>query len=85
MTRLAFFNVSHERVQGFIGLPAPVAALLWSSALCFTNRPIILAGVLAGAGVAMIAPLRIPRPAGARLLLFASWPIAVAAAHVAGR
>ena len=85
VTRLAFFNVSHERVQGFIGLPVPVAALLWSSVLCFTNRPIALAGVLAAAGVAMIAPVRIPRPTGARLLLFATWPIAVAAAHVAGR
>jgi hypothetical protein len=37
--------------------------------------------VLAGAGVAMIAPLRIPRPAGAGLLLFALWPVAVIVAH----
>ena len=85
VTRLAFYNVTHQRLQGFIGLPAPVAALLWSSGLCFTDRPTVLAGVLAATGVAMVSPLRIPRPAGAGILLFASWPLAVAAAHIAGR
>jgi CDP-diacylglycerol---serine O-phosphatidyltransferase len=85
VTRLAFYNVTHDGVDGFIGLPAPVAALVWASALCFTDSSHVLAGVLAGAGVAMVAPWRIPRPAGAGLLVFALWPIVVVTGLLAGR
>ena len=85
LTRLAFYNVTHDAVRGFIGLPAPVAALMWSSALCFTGSTHALAAVLFGAGAAMIAPWRVPRPIGAGLLAFALWPIAVVAAHLGAR
>ena len=61
VTRLAFYNVTHDDVHGFIGLPAPVAALVWSSALCVTGSRLALAAVLVGAAVAMIAPWRHPR------------------------
>ena len=82
LTRLAFYNVTHDAVRGFVGLPVPVAALMWSSTLCFTTKPDVLALVLLATGVAMIAPLRIPRPAGPGMLVFAMWPLAVAAGHL---
>jgi CDP-diacylglycerol---serine O-phosphatidyltransferase len=85
LTRLAFYNVTHDVVRGFIGLPAPVAALVWSSALWFTGSTDVLAGVLLGAAAAMVAPWRIPRPVGAGLLVFALWPLAVVAGHLVGR
>jgi CDP-diacylglycerol---serine O-phosphatidyltransferase len=85
LTRLAFYNVTHDAVRGFIGLPVPVAALMWSSTLCFTANTDVLALVLLATGVAMIAPLRIPRPAGPRLLVFAAWPLVVAASHLVSR
>ena len=84
LTRLAFYNVTHDGLPGFVGIPVPVAALIWSSTLCFTSNPNALALALVSTGTAMIAPLPIPRPAGAGLLLFALWPVAVAAGHVAG-
>jgi CDP-diacylglycerol--serine O-phosphatidyltransferase len=86
LTRLAFYNVSHaEHGHSFVGLPTPVAALVWSSMLIGgtgTTGASIVAIVL---GVLMIAPLRISRPAGAGLTLFALWPIALLVAYLAHR
>ena len=31
ITRLGFYNLTAEEVRGFVGLPVPVAALIWSS------------------------------------------------------
>jgi CDP-diacylglycerol--serine O-phosphatidyltransferase len=77
VTRLAFYNVTHASVRGFVGLPVPVAALVWSSALCFTSSPTVLATVLVAGAIAMVGPWPIPRPTGAGLLLFALWPLGV--------
>jgi CDP-diacylglycerol---serine O-phosphatidyltransferase len=82
LTRLAYYNVTHDAVRGFVGIPVPVAALIWSSTLCFTSSPIALALALLATAIAMIAPLRIPRPAGGGLLVFALWPLLVAAGHI---
>jgi CDP-diacylglycerol---serine O-phosphatidyltransferase len=84
LTRLAFYNVTHEVVPGFVGIPVPIAALIWASTLCFTSSANALASILLIAAVAMIAPLRIPRPVGTGLVLFALWPAAVAAGHIVG-
>ena len=83
ITRLAFYNVANE-TTGFVGLPAPVAALVWSSALLAHPGPAISLAILFALAAAMVVPLRIPRPKGAALALFASWPLAVLAAHVSG-
>jgi CDP-diacylglycerol--serine O-phosphatidyltransferase len=82
LTRLAFFNVTHDGIQGFVGIPAPVAALIWSTALCFTSSPFTLAIVLLATAVGMISAVRIPRPVGAWLGVFALWPVLVVAGHV---
>jgi CDP-diacylglycerol--serine O-phosphatidyltransferase len=74
LARLAFYNVSHER-HGFVGMPAPAAALVWSTALAF-QPGVATATLLAVAlGAAMIAPLAIPRPGRVGLAVFAAWPV----------
>lgn len=82
-TRLGFYNLSHASSDVFIGLPVPVAALIFSSAL-LTDPPAVLSiGLLLTGAVAMIAPVRIPRPSGPGLALFALWPVVLVVAHLA--
>jgi phosphatidylserine synthase len=84
ITRLAFFNVSalEAPAADFVGLPVPVAALIWSTILL--ARPPAAAAMLAmtACSIAMVAPIRIPRPTGLRLALFTCWPLAIVAAHL---
>jgi CDP-diacylglycerol---serine O-phosphatidyltransferase len=84
LTRLAFYNVSQAAGdrEGFVGVPTPVAALVWSSALAFApgaTSASLIAGLL---GAAMIAPLAIPRPRAAGLTLFAAWPVVLVVVHL---
>jgi CDP-diacylglycerol--serine O-phosphatidyltransferase len=83
VTRLAFYNATHLTIPGFIGLPVPVAALVWSSVLCMTQQPLALTVVLVTAACAMVAPWRIGRPTGAGLALFVLWPVLVGFLHFA--
>jgi phosphatidylserine synthase len=65
----------------FIGIPAPVAALIWSTVFL---APIDVRAAIAIAlmtGVAMVSPLRIARPHGLALLAFALWPVGLVIAH----
>jgi len=84
ITRLAFYNVTQERTSGFVGLPAPVAALVWATALLIGPGTTVSALVLFVAAVAMVVPVPVPRPAGLGLAAFAAWPVIVIAAHIAG-
>jgi CDP-diacylglycerol--serine O-phosphatidyltransferase len=81
ITRLGFFNTTHETVPGFVGIPAPVAALVWSSALLAGIGPGSGAIVALALGGAMVAPIPIPRPRGAALAAFSLWPLGLIAAH----
>ena len=81
ITRLAFYNVSHEANEGFVGLPVPVAALIWSSLLLLDPGLGISAGVLVATAAAMVLPVPIPRPHGAGLVVFAAWPALVIVGH----
>lgn len=81
ITRLAFYNVTQEEAHGFIGLPVPVAALIWSSVL-LTNPGVGVATlVMLATAAAMVAPLAVPRPTGYGLAVFAAWPVAVIVLH----
>ena len=82
ITRLAFYNVTHDETAGFVVLPAPVAALLWSSALLAHPGPWTSTVILMATAAAMVLPLRIPRPRGVALAVFAVWPVTVIAAHL---
>jgi CDP-diacylglycerol--serine O-phosphatidyltransferase len=87
VTRLACYNVgameeANSRT-GFVGIPVPLAALIWATALLRHPSAAATIGIILAAAAAMVLPLRIPRPTGAGLVLFTLWPLAVALCHVA--
>lgn len=82
ITRLAFYNVTHEHIDGFIGLPVPVAALICSTALLLNPRGDAATALFAINAAAMVLPVPIPRPRGAGLAAFAAWPVIVSVAHL---
>jgi phosphatidylserine synthase len=82
ITRLAFFNIHSAGAQtGFVGIPVPVAALTWASALLTHPSAVASASIIAVAAIAMVVPLRIARPTGAGLVLFTLWPVSVLLGH----
>ena len=81
ITRLAFYHLSREGTDGFIGLPVPVAALIWSSVLLLDPGRVVAAFVMLATAATMVAPVRIPRPAGYGLGVFALWPLSVIVLH----
>jgi CDP-diacylglycerol---serine O-phosphatidyltransferase len=83
LTRLAFYNVvnADTDTRAFIGLPTPVAALIWSTIMLMPLSPHVAALTAVATGAAMVAPLHIARPTGARLIAFALWPITLVLAH----
>jgi len=84
ITRLAFYNVTHEEAEGFVGLPVPLAALIWATALPFAPGPVVTTALFACTAAAMILPVPLPRPRGIGLAIFVCWPLAVIAGHMAG-
>ena len=83
ITRLAFYHLPTTSATTFVGVPAPVAALLWSSALLLQPGWTAATAIFVAIGAAMIAPLPIRRPGRASMAAFVSWPVLVFAAHVA--
>ena len=81
ISRLAFYNTRHD-VPGFVGLPAPVGALVWASFLLTDPGPALSAAVFFGVASAMVLPLAIPRPRGLALAAFVCWPLVVIAGHI---
>ena len=77
ITRLAFYNVTHESARGFIGLPVPVAALIASTVLLLAPFAGVGALALLACSAAMVLPLRIPRPTGYGVATFVLWPVAL--------
>ena len=82
ITRLAFYNVTHEHIDGFIGLPVPVAALICSTALLANPSGTTITILIVAAAAAMVLPLPIPRPRGPGLAAFVAWPVIVSVAHL---
>jgi CDP-diacylglycerol--serine O-phosphatidyltransferase len=75
MTRLGHYNVTDPRSgAGFVGLPAPVAALILATLMACNASAAVLGAAVVAAACAMIAPLAIPRPAGLGLAAFVAWP-----------
>ena len=94
VTRLASYNVNAVGDEpgspepqggggsrGFVGIPVPLAALIWSSVLLLQPSAAATILLILVTAAAMVLPLRIPRPAGAGLVLFTCWPLAVAVLH----
>ncbi|PYR91208.1 MAG: hypothetical protein DMF84_18060 [Acidobacteria bacterium] len=86
ITRLASYNVGAlaEPSTGFIGVPVPVAALIWSSALLVHPSAAATTILIAITAASMVVPLRVPKPTGVGLGLFVVWPLAVAILHAMG-
>ena len=82
ITRLAFYNVTHEHHDGFVGLPVPVAALIWSTTLMLDPGGPVIGVLLALSACAMVMPFRLARPRGIALAAFACWPLLVLVAHI---
>lgn len=82
LTRLGCYNVHQAYGEFFVGMPIPVAALVLSTLALVTRSPVIFFLVVAMCTVAMVMPLRIPRPAGLKMVLFVGWVIAVFLGHV---
>ena len=83
ITRLAFYNVTHDAASGFTGLPVPVAALVVSSVLLLSPSAGVATAVLLLTSAAMVMPLSIPRPTGYGLAAFVLWPLTLVVLHVA--
>jgi CDP-diacylglycerol--serine O-phosphatidyltransferase len=84
VTRLGFYNLTAgatSNAPDFIGLPSPVAALFWSSLFLFDAGGTLPIAVALCTALAMIAPLRIPRPSPAGLAAFVLWPALLLALH----
>jgi phosphatidylserine synthase len=83
ITRLASYNVdaTEPARRGFIGIPVPLAALIWTTALLVRPSAAATIGVILATAAAMVLPLRIPRPAGAGLVAFTLWPVLVMILH----
>jgi phosphatidylserine synthase len=86
ITRLASYNVGAlaEPSPGFIGVPVPVAALIWSSALLVHPSAAATTILLVITAASMVVPLPVPKPTGVGLLAFVMWPLAVALLHAIG-
>ena len=83
ITRLASFNIDRTAGDGFIGIPVPLSALIWSTVLLVQPSAAITTGVILATAAAMVLPIRVPRPTGAGLAVFALWPLAVGLCHLA--
>jgi len=83
VTRLGFYDLHHAEHAGFIGLPTTAAGLVWSSA--FLARPSAEAStaLLLACGLAMVAPLHIPRPNRLGFVAFAAWAVGLMLLHTA--
>lgn len=81
ITRLGHYNVTHDDGPWFVGLPAPFCALVVSTSLLWSPGPLAAAVILVCCAVAMVAPVRLPRPRAAGLAAFAGWAILLVVIH----
>jgi CDP-diacylglycerol--serine O-phosphatidyltransferase len=80
VTRLGAYNVESDHSR-FIGLPTTLAGLVWSS-FFFLNPSIPLSiALLIGCGLAMVSPIRIPRPKTTGMTLILGWTAVLLVLH----
>jgi CDP-diacylglycerol---serine O-phosphatidyltransferase len=83
VTRLGYYNLTHDQGPWFDGLPTPVSTLFISTALLWRPGMLVSAVVLAVCAIAMVASFRIPRLGLRGSLLFGLWALVLAGLHVA--
>lgn len=82
MTRLGYYNIAPEAGERFVGVPAPVAALVAATALLWPIGWMAAMTVMLLGAVAMVLPVSMARPRGPALLPFAAWALLVALRHM---
>jgi phosphatidylserine synthase len=81
VTRLSFYNLERNESR-FVGVPMPAIAMIWSTCLIWPVPWGVVPIVFAACGVAMVAPVVIPRPRGAAFAAFALWGVSLVTVHV---
>lgn len=81
ITRLGYYNLTHGNGPWFVGLPAPFCALVVSTSLLFSPHPLASALILVCCAVAMVAPMRLPRPRALGLAAFVGWALVLIVLH----
>ena len=82
LTRLSYFNVAGDDDR-FVGLPAPAAGLIWSTALIWPTSAVVVSVLFVVCAAMMVAPVAFARPRGAGLALFALWAVGLVGLHTA--
>ncbi len=81
ITRLGYYNITHGYGPSFIGLPAPFCALVVSTSLLWSPHALAAALILVGCALAMVAPIRLPRPRAIGLAVFVGWAMVLVLLH----
>lgn len=82
ITRLGYYNLTHDNGPWFVGLPAPFCALVVSTSLLFSPHALAAALILVCCAVAMVAPIRVARPRTVGLAAFVGWALVLVVFHV---
>jgi CDP-diacylglycerol--serine O-phosphatidyltransferase len=81
ITRLGFYNLHAGRSSDFIGVPAPAVGLIWSSYLMVRLSVVVSTVLLLACAVAMVYPVRVPRPTRSGLFAFIGWSVLLMIIH----
>jgi phosphatidylserine synthase len=81
ISRLGYYNLTHSNGPWFIGLPAPCCALVISTSLLWSPNAFASALILVSGAVAIVAPVRLPRPRALGLGAFAGWALILVVLH----
>jgi phosphatidylserine synthase len=82
ITRLGYYNLTHGNGPWFIGLPAPFCALVISTSLLWSPNALAAALILVCCAVAMVLPIRLPRPRARGLAAFVGWALVLVVLHL---
>jgi CDP-diacylglycerol--serine O-phosphatidyltransferase len=81
ITRLGYYNLTHGNGLWFVGLPAPFCALVVSTSLLWSPHALAAALIFVCCAVAMVAPVRVPRPRAIGLAVFVGWALVLVMLH----
>jgi phosphatidylserine synthase len=81
ITRLGAYNIQEDNHAGFIGLPTTISGLMWSSFFLIKPSITLSIALLLGCGLAMISPIRIPRPQTVGMTVIISWATVLMITH----
>jgi len=81
ISRLGYYNLTHGNGPWFVGLPAPFCVLVVSTSLFWSPHALATALILVCCAVAMVVPVRLPRPRAVGLAAFVGWALVLVVLH----